>query len=434
MKKETLYATLVNIFGGCIYGFNTGIVAGLTSPLVQYTIPHEEWSQTTTDVYIGLFNAIILIFATFGSPLSVWIANKKGIKMSLIITALIGIICPLLLIVYLNYWYMVIIRGLLGLAIGFSTAICPMYTSTIVPEESKGKVTTLFQLSICGSICLAQIFNFFFTSSDEDSHLPLTFLQYGMQLGISSVFGIALLITMIFAPNAHPDARKVASSLSLIVKPIDKEKSNVLFAPHNFKWLFFSFMLAVMNQLTGINGVVFYAPRILKDAGVENALLIQILLVGGWNTVTVFIFMALVDKLSRKTILNVSLGLMAIGSILMVLSNAINGLVVCAFVGIVFFILGFEVGPGPLFFVMASQDFPKPLFDQGLSIANVFVWILNTLLSFTFPIITGALGATYTFTILGAIQLLCILYFDLSMKNGHMSTGESTAKLITAEP
>ncbi|KAK8790896.1 hypothetical protein WA158_005527 [Blastocystis sp. Blastoise] len=461
MNKEVVYATLVNIFGGCIYGFNTGIVSGLTYPLLKCTLAHDEWSAETLSFYQGLFNALLLVFAIPSSPISVWIAKKWGLKWSLIVTGIIALICPLAMIAYSNYWYMTIIRGFLGLAIGFTSAICPMYSATIVEEKYKGKVTTIFQLSICVSICLAQVFNFCFTPAfDDHTCTPLSFFQYAIQLGFGAVFAILLLITMIFAPNAFPSKGKVASSLSLL-KSVDGNKSSNLFAKRNFKWLCFSFMLAVMNQLTGINGVIFYAPQILQNAGVDNALLIQILIVGVWNAVTVVVFMFFVDKLSRQLILNISIGIMVIGCISLIVAFNVSGSVVFAFIGMLCFIFGFETGPGPLFFVMASHDFPSALFDiyiyyyiyyiflsqnlpsnniyiyiyidQGLSVANIFVWILNTALSFSFPIITAALGSTWTFAILGALQLLCILYFDLSMKNGHMTTGESNLNLLTIE-
>ena len=88
-----------------------------------------------------------------------------------------------------------------------------------------------------------------------------------------------------------------------------------------------------------------------------------------------------------------------------------TGLAVVAMIGMIFYLLGFETGPGPLFYVMATQDFPPALVNQGLSLSNLFLYILNILLSFTFPIITEAIGAGYTFVILCGFEVLCLLYF-----------------------
>ena len=88
-----------------------------------------------------------------------------------------------------------------------------------------------------------------------------------------------------------------------------------------------------------------------------------------------------------------------------------KGLAIVAIIGMLLFILGFESGPGPLFFVMASQDFPPELVDQGTSVANILMWVLNIAIAFFFPIITGSLGAATTFIILCVFQIICMVYF-----------------------
>ena len=137
----------------------------------------------------------------------------------------------------------------------------------------------------------------------------------------------------------------------------------------------------------------------------------QIFVVGVWNMVTVFIFMAIVDCMSRRKIFLIALGVMLVGSIVLVLSFSFKGMSIAAIIGLLLFILGFESGPGPLFFVMASQDFPPELVDQGTSVANVIMWIFNILIAFFFPIITAAVGSAGTFVVLGVFQLLCMIYF-----------------------
>ena len=146
-------------------------------------------------------------------------------------------------------------------------------------------------------------------------------------------------------------------------------------------------------------------------------MLVQVFVVGLWNMLTVFIFMAIVDCLSRRTIFMIALSIMLIGSITLISSFLIKGLSIVAVFGLLLFILGFESGPGPLFFVMASQDFPSDLVDQGTSIANILMWILNILIAFFFPIITSSLGAATTFIILAGFPILCMLYFGITMKS-----------------
>ena len=80
------------------------------------------------------------------------------------------------------------------------------------------------------------------------------------------------------------------------------------------------------------------------------------------------------------------------------------------------FILGFESGPGPLFFVMASQDFPADLVDQGTSVANILLWLFNIMIAFFFPLLTDSVGPAFTFILLGCFQVICMIYFGISMR------------------
>ena len=90
---------------------------------------------------------------------------------------------------------------------------------------------------------------------------------------------------------------------------------------------------------------------------------------------------------------------------------------IVALAGMLFYILGFEVGPGPLFYVMATQDFPKHLINQGLSLSNTTLYILNITISFIFPVMNSSLGAGVTFSILCGFQVLSLIYFGFTMKN-----------------
>ena len=100
----------------------------------------------------------------------------------------------------------------------------------------------------------------------------------------------------------------------------DREAKNKesLYSSKNLKWILFAIMLAIMNQFTGINGVMYYSAQILADAGVQNVLLTQLIVVGLWNMLTVFIFMAIVDKLSRRYILLIALSIMIVGTIALI--------------------------------------------------------------------------------------------------------------------
>ena len=94
-------------------------------------------------------------------------------------------------------------------------------------------------------------------------------------------------------------------------------------------------------------------------------------------------------------------------------------MIIVALGGMIFYILGFELGPGPLFYVMATQDFPTQLVDQGLALSNTLLYILNIIISFVFPIMNASLGTGITFSILCGFQVLSLIYFGFTMKETY---------------
>ena len=405
----------MNVLGGAIIGYNSGIVAGLSLPLVQCTLPGLDTSSNVS-LYQGIFTALILVFAAIGSPLGVFIKEKRGMKMALYVMGLIATVFPILMILWDNYWYVTVMRGILGLSIGFSSALCSHYANSLVKDEIKGRVGSLFQLSVTLFIFLAQLMNYLMVPSfNVDECVPLSGLSWRLQLGISSVIGAVTIVTLFFAPDVKEPKKELRKFKS----------TESLFSAKNIRWLIFAVMLAVMNQLTGINGVMYYCAQILSSAGIDNVLFTQMIVVGLWNMLTVFIFMAIVDRLSRRSIFIIALSVMIVGTIALILSFMISGIPVVALIGMLFYILGFESGPGPLFYVMATQDFPKELVAQGLSVSNIILYVLNIAISLSFPILTSSLGAGYTFVILCGFQVLCLVYFGFTMR---------TKKTLPVEP
>ncbi|CBK21012.2 uncharacterized protein [Blastocystis hominis] len=273
MRKETLLACLVNLFGGSVFGYNVGVVSGLTKPLIQCTL-FDPSDNIPLNLYIGLFTSTILVFATIGSPLGVWFGNKFGMRTSLMIMAGIAIVFPILATFVKNFWYILTMRGILGLSLGFASAVCPMYSSAIVDDSVKGRVGSTFQLSITFSILIGELMNFLLVPSfNSEQCIPLSDFSWKMQISFCALFGLLLLITLFFGPNPKPGEKRVASSLSLSAQEtfIDgRPMRNSLFSMKNFRWLVLAIMLAVMNQFTGVNGVMYYASQILSDAGVKN--------------------------------------------------------------------------------------------------------------------------------------------------------------------
>ena len=116
--------------------------------------------------------------------------------------SIIGIIFPILAVLVSNFWYVLTMRALLGLAMGFASAVCPMYTSSFVDDSVKGRVGSTYQLSVTFSILVGEFMNYLLIPSfDSEKCIPLTPFSWKMQIGFSAFFAVCLLFTLFFGPN-----------------------------------------------------------------------------------------------------------------------------------------------------------------------------------------------------------------------------------------
>ena len=223
---------------------------------------------------------------------------------------------PLLLIIVKNFWYITIMRGLLGLSVGFASALSSLYANSMVDPSIRGRIGSLFQLAVTLFIFLAQLMNYLFIPSfDVNNCQPLSDVSWRMQLGASSLLGIGLCVTLLFTPE-------MAEEKEAAKKAVRQES---LYTSKNIRWIFFALMLAVMNQLTGINGVMYYCAQILSSAGITNVLFTQMIVVGLWNMITVFFFMAIVDRMSRRNIFIIALAVMIVGTVALIGRCSLHG-------------------------------------------------------------------------------------------------------------
>ncbi|KAK8791029.1 hypothetical protein WA158_005660 [Blastocystis sp. Blastoise] len=483
--KNTLSAVLVNIFAGCITGYNTAVVSGLAYPLIKCTIFETEMSEDEVSVYQGLFNALILVFAMFGSMMSPAIVRAFGIRGAALTMSIIATICPIVMVLYKNFWYMAIIRGLCGLAVGMVGNFGPIYSDTYLDPATRTRTKSVIQFAITLSIIVAYIFNYFFTPSyTTTSCTPLTTFQYTLQFAIGAVFPILLMITLLIPVKPYVPVSTVDTTKSSVTVPESKpvettqssesttapsasiaeavedaspnsvgnldnhsgmtplrtpktpgsilhQKKESIYSCKNIKYIFFIIMLAAVNQLTGVNGVIFYAQQILSGAGIEDALLASIYVVALWNCLTVFVYIFICDRLTSTTILNISLSIMIVGSAFLVVSFFGSDIIFFAFAGMMLYLLGYESGTGPIFYVVSSEGLPPELLEQGLSLANTLLYVFNIVISFTFPILRVNIGANYTFIILILIQVLCMIYFNVyaCSNKSKKSTSAQTPKI-----
>ena len=447
MVSQDLYCVLVGALGGFIFGYSTGIIGGLSTPLVcqwfldpTQTLHDGDGSgkvqcgsgdQALTSAqsfYQGLLTAEILVGAFMGAFLGPWVANRFGRRAGCLATGLIALVTSVLLALPFvsSYWAVVFIRTLQGVCVGFSSTVCPMYVSEMASEDKRGKLGTVFQIFICGSILVAQFMNYLL---NQDNSVDLPAWNWHLQLGLCALPAVVLVVLSQLIPesttfltaqssaaspmNPTPEAESPSSPTSLSSQP-HKSQWGLLFSGAGWKWVAVGVILSAANQLTGINGIVFYAPSIFKTH-FSDPLMMTFIAVGGWNFLSVFLSFFLVDRFSRKSLLIVTLTLMTIATLLLgftdmkepilpTISKYVSVLAVMLFVG------AFECGIGPLFWMMAVEMYPAHIEHAALSFTNATVWTCNILLTFCFPLVSNALKSqSKTFFLLSAIGAVCTL-------------------------
>lgn len=420
---STVLLASVNALGGLLFGFNSGVVAVALPKVV------DHWPMSNT--MQGLFTASVLIGAALGSLGGGWFCDKFGRKISLITVGLFGTAGAACTAFAPNLALMMVSRGVVGVGVGLSTCACPTYVSENAPAHLKGSLGTMFQLAITFGIFVSYLVALPFDSKDTG------FQGFRIMFLLGVIPGVLLLIQAFMMPeSAHWIALKKRDPLLVNNnEPATGQRKfgrDATYLPTGRAYLVGE-LVAVAQQLTGINAFMFYGPDIFKSAGVNQAVVATIG-IGAWNFVTTFISTFLVDRLGRRPLLLSGTFAMAVSTVGLALVNqlvhttSVKGAlsIVLLFV----FIAGFELGEGPLFWVVCTELFDDEEKSRALSRLNVSVWIFNLMLTFGFLPVKDAIGQAGVFWIFGGVGVVCVtlMYFFLPETKRVEIMDEATRK------
>lgn len=405
---------LIAAMGGFLFGFETAVISG-----AEKTI-QKLWDLTS--FWQGFTVASSLIGTVIGSIIVGGPVQKYGRKNTLLTIAILYLLSAIGCS-YTSQWIpFIIFRFLGGIAVGASSVVGPMYISEISPASMRGRLAGSFQTNIVFGILVAYITNYIFSGSGEDSWR----FMLGIMIIPSALFYI-LLRTIPESPRwlvlknreaeAIPIFKKLGTenidiAISEIRASLSEKKEN-LFQSKYFKPILFAVLLAMFNQLSGINAIIYYAPRIFSMAGFSDAeAFLQPIYIGTANLIFTLLAMTLIDKFGRKKLL-------IIGSFGMILFLALtafvfsqsepNKIVVYYLIGFIGF---FGFSQGAVIWVFISEIFPNAVRSQGGALGSFTHWIMAALISWTFPIIVegNSSGGYYSF-LFYALMMLAHLIF-----------------------
>lgn len=414
MNSYPVRIALIAALGGFLFGFETAVISG-----AERTIQHL-WSLNS--FWQGFTVASSLIGTVVGSLIAGIPAKKYGRKKVLMAIAAIYLVSALGCASISAWLLFVLFRFIGGMAVGASSVVGPMYISEISPAKLRGRLAGSFQLNIVAGILIAYLTNFLFVGLGDQS--------WRWMLGIMVIPASAFLVLLRFIPESprwlilnNRDAEAIP-----VMKKLGEENENqaiqairesvaqhteVLFQKKYTKPITYAVLLAMFNQLSGINAILYYAPRIFEMAGFSKAdAYLQPVYIGAANLFFTLLAMTVIDKFGRKKLL-------LIGSVGMII---FLGLTANAFGGggpngnVIYYIIGFigffAFSQGAVIWVFISEIFPNSVRSQGGSLGSFTHWIMAAIISWTFPIIveSSSKGGFYSFVFYSAMMVIQLIF------------------------
>lgn len=409
--------SLIAALGGFLFGFETAVISG-----AEKTI-QDLWSLSSG--WQGFTVASSLIGTVIGSLVAGAPAQQYGRKKVLTVIALLYLLSAVGCALTPVWILFIIFRFIGGLAVGASSVVGPMYISEVSPAHVRGRLAASFQLMIVTGIFVAYLTNFLFINLGENSWRWML----GIMVVPAALFAILLRsipesprwlvlnrrdeeAKAIFLKTGEPDAMGVIQLEHQLEHYGLKEK---LFMGNTYrKPILYAVLLAMFNQLSGINAILYYAPRIFEMAGFSKAdAYLQPVYIGGANLLFTLLAMTVIDKFGRKTLLLIG----CVGLIVFL------GLTAQAFSGggnlgknVLFYLLGyiafFAFSQGAVIWVFISEIFPNAVRSQGGSLGSFTHWIMAAIISWTFPIIVEGSpnGGFYSFVFYTFMMILAFLF------------------------
>ncbi|HUR10397.1 MAG TPA: sugar porter family MFS transporter [Flavitalea sp.] len=426
MTAYPVRIALIAALGGFLFGFETAVISG-----AEKTI-QGLWSLSS--FWQGFTVASSLIGTVLGSLIAGAPAQKYGRKKVLQVIAVMYLLSAIGCATSPAWLLFIGFRFIGGIAVGASSVVGPMYISEISPSRLRGRLAGSFQLNIVAGIFIAFLTNFLFISIGEDSWRWML----GIMVIPAGIFWLLLrsipesprwLILNHRDNEAIPIMEKIGetdtvSAIRNIQESVQSGSSKGqslhdasdenLFQPKYRKPIVFAVVLAMFNQLSGINAILYYAPRIFEMAGFskEDAFL-QPVYIGAANLFFTLLAMTLIDKLGRKTLLLIgSVGMIAfLGLTAQAFNEGAEGnkLILVYLIG---FIAFFAFSQGAVIWVFISEIFPNSVRSKGGSLGSFTHWIMAAIISWTFPIIVQNIpnGGTYSFIFYSGMMLLHLIF------------------------
>ncbi|MES2519776.1 MAG: sugar porter family MFS transporter [Bacteroidota bacterium] len=438
-NKKLILWSLTVALSGFLFGLDTAVISGAEQKI------QALWSLS--NALHGFAIAIALYGTVFGAAFGGWFADKLGRKRALFWLGALFFVSAVGSAVAQDVYTFMVFRFIGGLCIGASSVVSPLYISEIAPAKKRGFLVALFQFNIVFGIMIAYVSNYFFQALGGESDWRW---MLGI-VGIPSLIFTALTLLISESPRWLILQKNDIEAAKAVLNEIDSETADTTLASilqsqqNNIKLgnvTFFSkkyafpillaFLMAFFNQVSGINAIIYYAPRVFEMSGLGKATaLLSSVGIGLTNLIFTMLGVSLIDKFGRKT-------LMYIGSVGYIISLSLiaRAFYVEQFDGMTFFVFAFiaahAIGQGAVIWVFISEIFPNEVRASGQAFGSLTHWVFAAIITNIFPYFAGQFGGTpifLFFTVMMVCQLLYVWFLmpetkgvaleDMDVRIGH---------------
>jgi sugar porter (SP) family MFS transporter len=434
-QQRIFFWSITAALGGFLFGFDTAVISGVEQSL-QSLWQLNDWEH-------GLTVSIALIGTVIGSMTGGIPAEQLGRKRTLFWIAILYLLASLGTALAPNWPIFLVFRFLGGLGVGASSVAAPMYITEISPAKSRGRLVALFQFNVVLGILIAYLSNFLLSGIGPE--------PWRWMLGVQAIPSLIFLIAVINIPesprwlllrkNDITGAREVLN----MIDPITAEQtltaiqhtnqvsssSTRLFSGQYSTPIMLAVLFAVFNQVSGINAIIYYAPRIFEMTGLgKSSALLSSAGIGLINLIFTMLSMNLIDRFGRRT-------LMQIGSVGLIVTLALvaRAFYVQDFSGMTVplllfaYIAFFGFSQGAVIWVFISEIFPNEVRASGQALGSFTHWLMAAIITFSFPYLAKQFGGGHTFlffTVMMVLQLLFVLRLMPETKGTSLEQIERT--------
>ena len=421
VRRHVALSAGVTALGGLLFGYDTGVVSGALLFVKKDFGGLSSFQEE-------LITSLLLVGAVVGALVAGRVADLIGRRFTVLITAAIFVVGVLLAAFTPTYPVLLVARIVIGLAVGSASMVVPLYIGEVVPPRVRGGLVSLNQLAITAGILVSYLIDYGLSGS----------ANWRLMFGLAAIPAVLLFVGMLFQKESPhwlirqdriDEARDTLKRVRNDDDDIDGEIREVqeisrkqagtreLLSPSIRPLVFVGVMLAVFQQITGINTVIYYAPTLLQGAGFGNsAALLANVVNGAVNVGMTIVAIWLLDRAGRRPLLLSGTAGMAVGMAITACAflggeNLHGALAIVAVIGLLVYTGSFAIGLGPVFWLLIAEIYPLRIRGAAMSVATMANWGANFLVTVSFLTLLNAISGVGVFFLFGFLTLVALAYF-----------------------